>query len=118
MKERGTSPISDLVRVHALASGSRSLNTLERLSDVNETDLLPEGVGRDLIDALEFISMVRIRHQAKQIESDVEPDNYVEPKRLSSFERRHLRNAFQIVDKSQSFLRYRYTASNGMREIK
>lgn len=118
LKERGTSPISDLVRVHALASGSRSLNTLERLADVNETNLLPEGVGRDLIDALEFISMVRIRHQSRQIESGVEPDNYVEPKHLSAFERLHLRNAFQIVDRSQSFLRYRYTAGNGMRAIK
>ena len=118
LKERGTSPLSDLVRVHALACGSRSINTLERLTDVNETDLLPEGVGSDLIDAMEFISMVRIRHQAKQIESGIEPDNDVEPERLSSFERRHLRNAFQIVDKGQSFLRYRYTAADGMRTIK
>jgi CBS domain-containing protein len=75
-------------------------------------------VGSDLNDALEFISMVRIRHQAKQIETGIEPDNDVEPRRLSSFERRHLRNAFQIVDKSQSFLRYRYTASDGMRTIR
>jgi CBS domain-containing protein len=118
LKERGTSPISDLVRVHALACGSRSINTLERLADVNQTDLLPQGVASDLIDALEFISMVRIRHQAKQLEAGTEPDNDVEPKRLSSFERRHLRNAFQIVDKGQSFLRYRYTASDGMRDIK
>jgi CBS domain-containing protein len=118
LKERGTAPISDLVRVHALACGSRSLNSLERLADINETHLLPEGVGSDLIDALEFISMVRIRHQAKQIEAGIAPDNNVEPKRLSAFERQHLRNAFQIVDKGQAFLRYRYTASNGMREIK
>ena len=118
LKERGTSPISDLVRVHALACGSRSVNTLERLSDVNETDLLPEGVGSDLVDALEFISMVRIRHQAKQIEAGIVPDNNVEPKRLSSFERQHLRNAFQIVDKAQSFLRFRYTAADGLREIR
>ena len=118
LKERGTSPIGDLVRVHALACGSRSINTLERLADVNETDLLPEGVGSDLIDALEFISMVRIRHQAKQIEAGIEPDNDVAPQRLSSFERRHLRNAFQVVDQTQSFLRYRYTASDGMRAIK
>jgi CBS domain-containing protein len=115
LKERGTSPISDLVRVHALACGSTSLNTLERLADVKATRLLPEGVGCDLTDALEFISMVRIRHQASRIESGREADNSVNPERLSRFERRHLRNAFQIVDKSQSFLRYRYTARDGGR---
>ena len=113
LKERGTAPISDLVRVHALACGSSSLNTSERLADVNATRLLPEGVGGDLIDALEFISMVRIRHQARQVERGLAADNSVAPARLSRFERLHMRNAFQIVDKSQSFLRYRYTARNG-----
>jgi len=112
LKERGTAPISDLVRVHALACGSPALNTLERLADVNATRLLPEGVGGDLIDALEFISMVRIRHQARQVENDLPADNSVVPARLSRFERQHLRNAFQVVDKSQAFLRYRYTARN------
>jgi len=109
LKERGTAPISDLVRVHALACGSPALNTRERLADINATRLLPEGVGGDLIDALEFISMVRIRHQARQVENDLPADNHVAPVRLSRFERQHLRNAFQVVDKSQSFLRYRYT---------
>lgn len=118
LKERGTAPISDLVRVHALACGSPSLNSLERLADVKETNLLPEGVGSDLTDALEFICMVRIRHQARQIEDGLSPDNNVEPKRLSLFERRHLRNAFQIVDKAQSFLRYRYTAADGIPTLK
>jgi CBS domain-containing protein len=118
LKERGTAPISDLVRVHALACGSGSLNTHDRLDDINQTTLLPEGVGSNLIDALEFISMVRIRHQAKQVERGREPDNHVEPKRLSAFERRHLRNAFQIVDNSQAFLRYRYTASDNTPPIK
>ena len=118
LKERGTAPISDLVRVHALACGSPSLNTHERLADVNETTLLPEGVGNDLTDALEFIGMVRLRHQARQIEAGIDPDNNVEPQRLSSFERRHLRNAFQLVDKAQSFLRFRYTTADGIPTFK
>jgi CBS domain-containing protein len=118
LKERGTAPISDLVRVHALACGSGSLNTLDRLDDISQTTLLPEGVGSDLIDALEFISMVRIRHQAKQVQHGSQPDNHVEPRQLSAFERQHLRNAFQIVDRSQAFLRFRYTAGDNARPIK
>ena len=114
LKERGTSPISDLVRVHALACGSRRLNTRERLADIKESELLPAGVGDNLMDALEFIAMVRIRHQARQVEDGKVPDNKVAPERLSAFERRHLRNAFQVVEGAQSFLRYRYTASNGL----
>ncbi|MDJ0781481.1 MAG: putative nucleotidyltransferase substrate binding domain-containing protein [Desulfosarcinaceae bacterium] len=117
LKERGTAPISDLVRVHALACGSPALNTRERLDEIQATDLLPDGVAPNLLDALEFIAMVRIRHQAHQLEAGHPADNQVPPKRLSAFERRHLRNAFQIVEEAQSFLRYRYTASNGFAPI-
>jgi CBS domain-containing protein len=52
--------------------------------------------------------MVRIRHQAIDIESGNEPDNNIEPETLSDFERRHLKDAFQILSNAQNFLKYRY----------
>ncbi|MCG8619666.1 MAG: DUF294 nucleotidyltransferase-like domain-containing protein [Desulfobacterales bacterium] len=111
LKRRGTAPISDLARVHALACGITKLNTENRLEEINKTKILADGVGDDLLDALELISMVRIRHQARKIESGREPDNNVSPERLSAFERRHLKDAFKIVAQAQSFLRFRYNAS-------
>jgi CBS domain-containing protein len=41
-------------------------------------------------------------------------DNDVMPETLSSFERNHLKDAFQIVSQAQSFLRYRYNVSPAM----
>jgi CBS domain-containing protein len=114
LKRRGTAPISDLARVHALACGADPINTRDRLIRVKETTLLAEGVGDDLLDALELISMVRIRHQARQAESDIPVDNNVPPEHLSSFERNHLKDAFQVVSQAQSFLKYRYNVSPGM----
>lgn len=114
LKRRGCAPISDLARVHALASGTMDLNTRDRLSRLEKSPLLGEGVGADLLDALELISMVRIRHQARQVEDGRTADNNVPPERLSAFERRHLKDAFQIVSQAQSFLKYRYNASPGM----
>jgi CBS domain-containing protein len=90
------------------------INTRERLLRVKETSLLAEGVGDDLLDALELICMVRIRHQARQAESGAAVDNNVIPESLSSFERNHLKDAFQIVSQAQSFLRYRYNVSPAM----
>lgn len=106
LKRRGTAPITDIARVHALACGSGALNTLERIDDINAANLLPEGNGDDLKDAMEFISMVRIRHQAWQLENGREPDNSIKPKRLSGFERRHLKDAFQVIRHQQGLLRY------------
>ncbi len=114
LKRRGSSPISDLARVHALACGALPVNTRERLLQVTETTLLAEGVGDDLLDALELICMVRIRHQARQAESGGDVDNSVIPESLSSFERNHLKDAFQIVSQAQSFLKFRYNVSPGM----
>lgn len=108
MKRRGTAPLADLVRVHALAVGSLSRNTFERLQDIIEADILPQGRGQDLRDALEFISMVRIRHQALDLEARREPDNRIEPENLSEFERKNLKDAFQILSNAQKFLKYRY----------
>ncbi len=69
LKRRGTAPMADLIRVHALAIGSRSQNSFERLDDINNAGILPKGRGMDLKDAMELIYMVRIRHQALDIET-------------------------------------------------
>lgn len=108
LKRRGTAPLSDVIRVHALAVGSDAQNSFERLDDIIEAGILPEGKGRELSDALEYISMVRIRHQAYDVEHDQIPDNAINPTHLSTFEKRNLREAFQILDNAQQFLKYRY----------
>ncbi|WP_394180781.1 DUF294 nucleotidyltransferase-like domain-containing protein [Marinomonas posidonica] len=108
LKERGIAPIIDIVRVHALAIGSDKLNTLERLEDIEAEGLLPDGRAKDLALALEMIGMVRIRHQKDQIDAGETPNNHVNPANLSSFEKRHLRDAFDIVSRQQEFIKFRY----------
>ncbi len=108
MKRRGTGPIADLVRVHTLAVGSSARNTFDRLEDIIEAGILPAGRGLDLRDALEFIAMVRIRHQASDIALKREPDNNIEPEHLSDFERKNLKEAFQILSGAQRYLKFRY----------
>ncbi|WP_341536697.1 DUF294 nucleotidyltransferase-like domain-containing protein [Bermanella marisrubri] len=112
LKRRGTAPLSDVIRVHALAVASRSQNSFERIQDIMDANILPPGKAQDMSDALEYISMVRIRHQALTIEAGEEPDNNIEPDKLSSFERRNLKEAFQVLDKAQSFLKFCYHSQN------
>ncbi len=111
LKRRGTAPLADILRVHALAVGSTAQNSFERLDDVIAAGILPQGRGPDLRDAMEFISMVRIRHQAHDIENGIEADNTIDPEALSDFERRNLKDAFQILSRAQNFLKFRYTGN-------
>ncbi|WP_028862832.1 DUF294 nucleotidyltransferase-like domain-containing protein [Psychromonas aquimarina] len=111
LKRRGTAPLADLIRVHALAIGSQSQNSFDRLEDIIEAGILPKSKGADLQHAMELISLVRLRHQALDIESEIEPDNNIEPENMSDFERRNLKDAFLVLSNAQNFLKYRYSAS-------
>ncbi|WP_404340177.1 DUF294 nucleotidyltransferase-like domain-containing protein [Pseudoalteromonas mariniglutinosa] len=115
LKRRGTAPLSDVIRVHALAVGSRKQNSFERLEDIIEAKLLPKGKAQDLRDALEYIAMMRIRHQAWQINQGEQPDNDLDPHQLSPFEQRNLKEAFAILEKAQSFLKFSYSANSGIK---
>ncbi|MFU8878250.1 MAG: DUF294 nucleotidyltransferase-like domain-containing protein [Wenzhouxiangellaceae bacterium] len=108
VKRRGTAPMVDLIRVHALASGSTAQNSFDRLNDIEKTGLLPSGVGDRIRYALEFISMVRIRHQAISLKRDEAPTNSIEPENISSSERHNLKDAFQLLSDAQKFLQFRY----------
>lgn len=108
LKRRGTAPMVDLIRVHALAARSRAQNAFDRLDDIAEADLLPAGQVDRLRYALEFIAMVRIRYQTADIRNSCPPDNDIEPDRVSDEERHHLKDAFQVLSNAQKFLRFRY----------
>ena len=108
IKRRGTAPLTDLIRVHALAVGSLSINSYARMRDIIDAAILPLGRGQDLYDALEFIAGVRARHQAEDLLAGNEADNSIDPEKLSEFERKTLRDAFLVLGNAQRFMKYRY----------
>ncbi|NEZ02700.1 cyclic nucleotide-binding/CBS domain-containing protein [Wenzhouxiangella sp. XN201] len=108
LKRRGTAPLIDVIRVHALASASRSQNAFKRLDDCVAAGFLTANMAADLRDSLEFISIVRARHQAWDVERGGEPNNNIDPETLSAFERRSLKDAFKVLSNAQKFIRFRY----------
>lgn len=107
LKSRGVHLVVDLARVHALAEGLPQMNTRLRLGALEGARLSAERIA-DLKDAFEFISYVRIRHQAAQVRAGAVPDDFVPPDELSQFEKRHLRDAFTIVRQAQAALAAAY----------
>ena len=110
MKKRGVVPSIDLARVYALAEGIKPIATKDRLEALAASGGLTRVNVNDLLDAFEFISMVRLQHQAKQIEKGQKPNNYVPPEELSALERRHLKDAFEVVSTLQDTMTSRYHA--------
>jgi CBS domain-containing protein len=112
MKKRGVVPIADLARVYALAAGVSALNTQDRLEAAADAGTLSQSGKADLLDAFEFIGTVRLEHQAAQIESGKAADNFVSPEQLSSLERRHLKDAFEVVRIIQASMLQTFQAGN------
>lgn len=102
MKHNGVVPIIDIARVYALKGGISQVNTHDRLVAEIDAKVLSGSGGQDLIDAFEFISNTRLKHQAEQIRAGRKPDNFLSPQDLSQFERTHLKDAFSVVKSMQS----------------
>jgi CBS domain-containing protein len=110
LKHRGTVPIIDLTRVHALATGAPEVNTLERIEAVANRGGLSRQAAANLTDALELIATLRIRHQGQQLRRGEAADNFLSPDDLSPLERGHLRDAFLLIASLQDSLGQRYQA--------
>ena len=111
VKHRGVVPIVDIARVIALDNGIRATNTVERLDEALKCNALSAEMHGNLIDALEYIGSIRIRHQAKQIRAGLNADNYLPPEELSGLEKNHLKDSFSIIKTMQQFFESRYPSS-------
>jgi CBS domain-containing protein len=111
IKRRGIIPVVDLARVHALAEGVAALGTVERLREVAGSPALTTQGAQDLVDALDFISTLRVQHQARQIRAGGKADNFVAPEELSTLDRSHLKDAFAVTATMQDTLANRFPAT-------
>ena len=107
IKHRGIVPIVDIARVIALKYGLKETNTVERLYAALEYKGISREMHGNLIDALEFISSLRIRHQAEQIRKGIHADNFLPIEELSGLEKSHLKDSFEIIKTMQHFFESR-----------
>lgn len=108
IKKRGIMPCTDIARVFALDAGTEVINTQDRLRNAYKAGIITEEAAEDMADSHEFLSMVRLQHQVKNIKKGREANNYVAPSELSSLERRHLKDAFELISTYQEVLSKKY----------
>lgn len=108
IKHRGIVPITDIARLLSLSEGITASGTMRRLELAAETSALSDEMAENLRDALSFISELRIQHQAEQIRKGVPADNYLPPHRLSELDRKHLKDAFHVIQEMQESIERRY----------
>jgi CBS domain-containing protein len=108
LKVKGLAPLVDILRLFALEKRIRETSTLERIETLRGMHTIVEEYADDFEHAFEFIMLLRIHHQYQQIRSGQEPDNFINPNRLSNLEKRSIKEAFQIISRVQDQIIERY----------
>jgi len=97
LKHNGIAPIVDLARIYALSQGISAVNTIERIKQAAGSAAITKSSADNLIDAYEFLGVLRVKHQANKLTKGLDADNYLSPKELSKLEREHLKDAFKVI---------------------
>jgi CBS domain-containing protein len=104
IKKGGIFPVVHGVRSMALEHGLTETNTVGRLQVLSGRRPLGREFTADLIEAFDFMSMLRLRTQLEQAEHGVATSNFVRPGRLNRLERSLLRDSLGVVKEFKSLI--------------
>lgn len=103
-------PIVDFARIYALKHKIQETNTQERLYQLYLKKVLSLQDYNELEQAYCFLMQLRfIRQITSVIDENKKPDNYVNPKKLSSIEQTMLKEIFKRTVKVQTKLSFEFT---------
>ena len=104
LKLFGTGPIVNAVRVFALDAGVEQTNTADRLAALPPRPDRDPMLFPDLQEAFEFLTLLRIECQLRQVREGKPLSNYIEPDALTHLQRSLLKEAFRASARAQSML--------------
>jgi len=101
LKTGGIAPIVAAGRVYGLKAGARFRPTRQRFETAMDTGLISKDLGQTVTETYRFLLQLRLREQLEVLKKQGLPDNRVSLNRISSLERRHLKEAFGVVRELQ-----------------
>ncbi|MFM2480869.1 putative nucleotidyltransferase substrate binding domain-containing protein [Celerinatantimonas sp. YJH-8] len=100
--------IVDLARIYGLSVGSEKTGTEDRFEAAYQAGAIKKDAYQNIIGAYQFLLQVRLDHQLKALRAGEKPNNHIAPEHFSSFERKHLKEAFKIISDTQSFAKLHF----------
>jgi len=96
-------PIVDFARVYALKNRIAETNTFERLLQLRDQRVLTQSEFDELEKGYDFLMQLRFSRQVKAIlDEKTQPDNYINPKKLTQIEQMMLKEIFRRIEKFQT----------------
>jgi CBS domain-containing protein len=110
IKIKGVAPLVDLVRLFALERGVKETSTLERIRALRDKHTILQEYADEIEHAFEFITLLRLDHQAELLQEGKAIDNFINPNKLSNLEKKTVKDAFHLISKLQDSTIERYKA--------
>lgn len=108
LKLFGTWPIVSAARLFALDAGLDQTNTMDRLNALESLRYESPALLKDLREAFEFLTALRLERQLHQITAGQPISNYISPGSLSNLQKTLLKEAFQTIARAQSAIEARF----------
>lgn len=108
LKKYGSRLFVDAARIFALATGVPNTNTAERLRLSGAKRSVNPEETKALIEALNFIQILRLRHQQLDDRPGEQGNNLIYPDKLNELDRHILKEAFRQAKKLQQRLKLDY----------
>jgi len=109
IKRDGINIIVDLARIYALSAQCDACNTTERLIAVNNAGLINDATLKNILSAYNFLKYFRFSYQADMISKGETPSSHINPDYFGSFERKHIKDAFRLIDDWQQFTKMKFS---------
>ncbi|MGR0279333.1 DUF294 nucleotidyltransferase-like domain-containing protein [Marinomonas dokdonensis] len=101
LKHQGLALVNDLGRLYGLSCATYRTSTLERIAQAMREKHLSQEVARSLMDAWNELNHLRLDAQRRSWQESGSASGYLDPKALSSLERKHLKTTFSIISDAQ-----------------
>jgi CBS domain-containing protein len=108
IKINGLCPIIDAARLSSLEANVYHTSTVERIAELKDRPSTAGPFTGELELAFEVLMSLRLRHQYRQIQNGLEPDNHIDPQALAELERSMLKSSFKLIAAVQERFREVY----------
>lgn len=108
LKTYGTGPIVNLARLFALHEGIADTSTADRLSALASASSEHAALFRELQEAFEFLTLLRLECQLREVRDGRELSNFIAPDSLTHLQRSLLKEAFRTTARAQTLVEDRF----------
>lgn len=110
--KKAITQVVDFARIYALKHNIGETNTQERLYRLCLKDILSREEYNEIDQAYDFMMQIRFAQQIQaMIDENRKPDNYINPKHLSTIEQKMLKEIFKKIERLQGRLNFEFAGT-------